>query len=158
LFSKSLRSTWLLLVVGLSLVSSGCAATRLPPPDREFAPAFILGDFVDDYGIEYSIQPDMWFQQPHSRYRVYAWHTSEQYLIALNEESNPSDQGLWTRIDWLRLPESDEYEWAFCYAVYRAETVEEAIAAAPTGRESPRTGCNGFPFSRMKRPDPTRIS
>ncbi len=43
------------------------------------------------------------------------------------------------------------YEWAFCLSAYEASSAGEAEAAEIARREQPMTGCNGFPFSRMRR-------
>jgi len=153
------------IVCGLALATGTCAE-EVPPPSQsalasrsdaglaspaDAAPAFMLGEFIDDYGIRYSIGADSWTQHPDARYRLRAWQVDDQILVAQNHAANSSDGGLWTRIDWLRLDESSEYEWAFCYAAYKAGSPEDALAAPPTQRDTPRVGCNGFPFSRMKR-------
>ena len=103
-----------------------------------------------------SIRPDQWLQHPDARYHLREWHVGEEFVVAQNDPSNPSDGTLWTRIDWTPLGDPGEYQWAFCYAVYRATTREEAAISVPTQRDTPRTGCHGFPFSRMKRVDPGR--
>jgi hypothetical protein len=117
-------------------------------------PAFMLGEWEDDYGIRYSVESDVWLQHPRARYHVVDVHAGDRILVAQNDSDNPSEPGLWTRIDWLTLEDSGEYEWAFCYAVYEAATPEAALTTPDTQRETPRTGCNGFPFSRMKRVAP----
>jgi len=145
-----------LIVIASALVAASCTNGDVSVAAAA-APAFMLGEFVDDYGIEYSIQDDRWIQYPDARYHARAWQVDDQVLVAQNDSDNPSDADLWTRIDWLELDGSGEYEWAFCYAVYKAASPEDALAAASTQRATPRTGCNGFPFSRMKRvagPDP----
>ena len=142
------RTPVLAIVVGLA---TWTCAERPPPPAEESTPEFILGEFVDDYGIRYTIRADEWVQHPDARYHLRAWHSRDQFIIAQNDSGNTSDAGLWTRIDWIVLDDSDEYEWAFCYAAYRAPTREDAVMATPTQRDTPRTGCNGFPFSRMRR-------
>ena len=114
----------------------------------------MLGEFVDDYGIRYTIQADRWVQHPDALYHIDAWNVGERFVVAQNDSGNSSDGGQWTRIDWVVLDESEEYEWAYCYAAYRALTRQEALIAEPTQRDTPRTGCNGFPFSRMKRVPP----
>jgi hypothetical protein len=118
------------------------------------SPAFLFGEFMDDYGIRYTITPELWLQRPNARYHVVMSMAGERTLVARNDASNPGEGGLWTRIDWVRLEEGGEYEWAYCLAVYDAPTQEAALAAPPSGRDAPRAGCNGFPFSRMKRVDP----
>lgn len=115
------------------------------------APSELLGNFVDDYGIRYAISASLWHQLPRAQYRVVAWHPAQQYLIAQNDSGNPSDGRRWTRIDWLQLTGMAPYSWAFCLSAYDAPTREAAEAVTIARRETPRTGCNGFPFSRMRR-------
>ena len=151
-WTGSLHVRWRLglkasLVAVVALGAWNCAGQH---PGQDSAPELLLGEFVDDYGIRYTIQHDEWVQHPNARYHLRTWQSNAQYIVAQNDSSNPSDGGLWTRIDWVVL-DSGEYEWAFCYAAYQAPTRNEAVLATPTNRDTPRTGCNGFPFSRMKR-------
>lgn len=147
--TRNLGRTPLLATV-LALTAWACTE-RQPPPVEESAPAILVGEFIDDYGIRYSIEADRWVQHPDALYHLHAWNLRDRFIVAQNDSGNASDGGLWTRIDWITLDDSDEYEWAFCYAAYRAPTRQDALVAEPTRRETPRTGCNGFPFSRMKR-------
>lgn len=110
----------------------------------------MLGTFVDDYGNQYAISKSEWLQLPRNRHRIVRWHVAEQYLIAQNDSGNPSAKGRWTRIDWLRLNDMAPYDWAFCYSAFAAATAAAAESAAVARRDTPRTGCNGFPFSRMR--------
>jgi hypothetical protein len=111
----------------------------------------LLGDFVDDYGILYSVQVSEFLQGSQARYHIVEWDAAGQFLVARNDAGNPAEGGLWTRIDWTILDGTDGFEWAFCYAVYDADSAAAAKRAAATERDTPRSGCNGFPFSRMKR-------
>jgi hypothetical protein len=111
----------------------------------------LTGEFEDDYGITYSITSERWIQHPGSTYLITKWDAEEQYLIAQNGPDNPTSAGLWTRIDWMELEGMQPYAWAFCLSAYEAPTAEEAEQVQIADRGNPRTGCNGFPFSRMKR-------
>lgn len=113
-------------------------------------PTDIVGEFVDDYGIEYDITASLWIQGMSTRYHIVEWNVEAQYALARNDAENSSESDLWTRIDWVFLEDSD-FEWAFCYAVYDADSLDEARTSSPSNRNAPRTGCNGFPFSRMRR-------
>ncbi|HSD15738.1 MAG TPA: hypothetical protein VLC71_00570 [Thermomonas sp.] len=132
---------------------AGCAvhagATHDAPPG--VPPPMLLGDFVDDYGIGHRIGADEWLQRPDTRYRVVAWHPDAQYLVARNDAGNRSDAGRWTRIDWIALPGMPPWEWAFCLSAFDAATRAEAEATSIARRDTPKTGCNGYPFSRMRR-------
>ncbi len=138
------------LLIAAFLLLAGCAHTPQGKP-----PAWLLGEFEDDYGIRYTISDREWHQQPESRYRVVRWHADAQYLIARNAPSNPNDPDKWTRIDWMELPGMPPYQWAFCMSAYAAASEEAAERSDIAQRNSPMTGCNGHPFSRM-RPAPTR--
>lgn len=130
-------------------VVAGCVARRTdsapiaPPP-------FLLGSFTDDYGERYEITATMWAQLPKGRYHIVQWNVPGQYLIARNDSANAGDPGLWTRIDWLPLAGMPPYTWAYCYSVYRAPSQAVAETVSVARRDTPRTGCNGFPFSRMR--------
>lgn len=117
---------------------------------REHIPEFIKGNFIDDYGIQFTINDSIWTQHPNVKYHIISWDTTAQYLLARNDESNPGDTGLFTRIDYMKLPNMDPFKWGFCLTVYKAKTIEEARSAASADRLNPKKGCNGYPFSRMK--------
>ena len=38
----------------------------------------------------------------------------------------------------------------FCISAYKEPTIESAEAVKVVDRATPKTGCNGYPFSRMK--------
>ena len=134
----------LLLLFSVLLLIAGCSSPSNEPPK------FMLGDFRDDYDIEYEISKDLWFQKPNAKFHVEEWSREEQYLIARNDSLNPSDSGLYTRFDWMEFENMLPYEWGFCMTAYRAETIEDARNVSPPDRDNPKTGCNGFPFSRMR--------
>ena len=114
------------------------------------APAFMLGDFADDYGGSFSISSTEFVQLPRGRFRIVQWNAAQQYFIAHNDSLNRAHPGRWTRIDWLPLTEMEPYTWAFCFSAYKAGTRAEAESTAMAKRDTPRTGCAGFPFTRMK--------
>ena len=117
-------------------------------------PSFMVGHFVDDYGIRYSITPDSWTQGREARYSVVAWDQAARQVLVRSSVATAAGSDLWTRIDWVELDGPDgEYPWAFCYGAYDQGGREAAQSAPASERRSPRTGCNGFPFSRMKRTD-----
>lgn len=144
-----------LSVVFLGLLSgaSGCTPAPADPPGNT-APPFLLGSFEDDHRLRYTISPVLWHQHPTTRYHIVRWEAEGQYLIARNDAANPNDGDRWTRIDWMELPGMPPYAWAFCLSAYDAVTAAEAEASTLADRTAPRTGCNGFPFSRMKAENP----
>lgn len=106
---------------------------------------------MDDYGIQFTITDSLWTQHPNVKYHIISWDTTAQYLLARNDMKNPSDTGLFTRIDYTPLLKMEPFNWGFCLTVYKAKTIEEARSAASADRLNPKKGCNGYPFSRMKR-------
>jgi hypothetical protein len=130
---------------------SGCSHGSPQGPGPAGTPdRLVLGEFADDYGSRFTITPSEWIQHPRSRYHIVRWRADSQYLIARNDANNPSDGNLWTRIDWVRLPGMPPFTWGFCLSAYAAPTAAAAESSHVARRESPRTGCNSHPFSRMK--------
>ena len=140
-----------ILLLPALLALSACGSQPTADAAAASPPALVTGHFIDDYGIAYTIDAGEWRQHPHARYRVVAWHPEARYLVARNDAGNPSGAGLWTRIDWMPLHGMPPWDWAFCLSAYDAPTRAEAERSALADRATPRTGCNGFPFSRMRR-------
>ena len=113
----------------------------------------MLGEFLDDYGERHSISASEWVQAVHSRYRIVRWAPREHFLIAQNDSANTSAANQWTRIDWIRLEAMPPYTWAFCFSAYAAPTAAAAESTHVAKPDTPRTGCNGHPFTRMKHVD-----
>ncbi len=120
-----------------------------PTPDDP--PAELLGTFEDDYGNRFTITPDAWLHESDTRYEVAEWRASRGYLVARNGADNPTDPGLWTRIDWIELDDMAPWGWAFCLTTWNAGSYADARSVDTVDRAAPRTGCGGFPFSRMRR-------
>ncbi len=143
-----------LLFAVMLLGAAGCS-----PEDRGVshavpaasAPTMLVGHFTDDYDNAYEITDTLWTQLPHGRFHIVEWDTLAGFLIAQNDSSNAYAPGLWSRIDWVKLDSMPPYGWAFCLSAYEAATMEEAKAATAADKSNPRVGCNGYPFSRMKR-------
>ena len=162
-FLRSLRSpitSRLIVSAALQLAAlsfAGCKSTKSAPDNgieviaatpAPALPGSLTGDFSDDYGIRYTITRSLWLQQPNSRYQIIAADSAAHFLVARNAPTNPSEPGLFTRMDWILLPDMAPYTWAFCL---NAPTADSARRVTPPNGATPRTGCNGFPFSRMKR-------
>lgn len=144
-----------------SAVAAACAsdpAPRIgPDPASSEPPALLLGSFEDDYGSRFTISADGWIQHPRSRYTVVRWVPEGRYLVARNHADNPTDGGLWTRIDWVELEGMAPWHWAFCFSSYDADSFEAAESVEPVDRSDPSTGCRGWPFSRMRRTESAHI-
>ncbi|MBC7616826.1 MAG: hypothetical protein H7202_12245 [Pedobacter sp.] len=115
------------------------------------APEFTLGNFTDDYGITYAINDSLWVQNPNMKFHILKWNSEMQYLVAKNDPANKDDANKYTRIDYMTLSGMEPYNWGFCLTVYDADTDEIAEKTAYVDRKNPKKGCNGYPFSRMKK-------
>jgi len=114
-------------------------------------PLALSGNFTDDYDIQYSICDSLWIQFPNTKYHIIAIDSKAQYILAKNDSNNPGDAGLYTRIDYMYFQNMKPYNWGFCLTAYNAATLEEAKKKAAADRNDPMKGCNGYPFSRMKK-------
>ncbi|MFZ1799967.1 MAG: hypothetical protein WAU24_08890 [Chitinophagaceae bacterium] len=114
-------------------------------------PIVLSGNFTDDYDIQYSISDSLWIQFPNTKYHIIAVDSTAQYILAKNDANNPGDAGLYTRIDYMYFQNMKPYNWGFCLTSYNAATLEEAKNKAAADRNDPMKGCNGYPFSRMKK-------
>ncbi|MFM9909876.1 MAG: hypothetical protein ACKVOW_11030 [Chitinophagaceae bacterium] len=114
-------------------------------------PSLLKGNFMDDYGIRYTTTDSLWIQHPGIRYHILKYNRKENYIIAKNDETNSSNPSLYTRIDYMLFANMKPYEWGFCLSVYNATTDSAAQYTYQADRANPRKGCNGFPFSRMKK-------
>ncbi|MEM6337047.1 MAG: hypothetical protein AAF752_10795 [Bacteroidota bacterium] len=148
---RSISTPHAFSVVSVLLILVGCAPRGVAP--GEGPPALVLGTFEDDYGSTYAITETTWHHQGYARYEIHSWMSGADkgYLVAQNAEDNPSAGGAWTRIDWVRLDDMAPYTWAFCLSAYEAATREEAASTTLARTDTPRTGCNGYPFSRMRK-------
>ena len=138
----------LTLPVILLLLSLACAQNEFRP---QTIPAFLTGQFEDDYGISYSISDSLFTMENHTKLHIREWNTEEQYFIGQNDSLNQYDPLLYTRIDWMEFEGMEPYEWGFCMSAYDAPSADSARAVTTTDRSTPKTGCGGYPFSRMKR-------
>ncbi|HRN52513.1 MAG TPA: hypothetical protein PK788_03405 [Gemmatimonadaceae bacterium] len=120
--------------------------------EREGAvpPALVIGRFVDDYDIRYEVTPTTFRHGSRTRYRIAEWHVRERFFVA-QQEPDSTGRAPWVRVDWMEFSGMPPYTWGYCFTVYGATTAAAARTAAPANRETPRTGCGGFPFSRMRR-------
>ena len=138
------------LTAGLPRDAAGLESMRAGPPAASPPPG-LLGRFSDDYGNDFRISVELFEQLPRGRFHIVEWQATARYLIAHNDDANPGDAGLWTRIDWMPVDGMPPYEWGFCMTAYRAPSEAAARATTAADRTAPRVGCNGFPFSRLKR-------
>jgi hypothetical protein len=123
-------------------IAAGAATQGTHPMPR--------GKFVDDYNGAHEVTDSTWHQGRSAVYRIVKWDSAGRYVIAQNGPTNPTAPGLWTRIDWITLDGMPPYTWAFCFSAYDAPTADSAEATRVARASTPRTGCNGFPYSRLK--------
>lgn len=137
------------VILFLSIISIG----DKKPDHRiyEKPPAMFKGNFVDDYGIRYTVNDTLFMQLPRTKYHIIKWNVKDQYIVARNDGQNPGEGGLYTRIDYMQFSNMEPWKWGFCLSVYDAKTDQIAETTAKADRQNPMKGCNGYPFSRMKR-------
>lgn len=142
-------------MVTLALLTNCASATAGNPGDAARAgtgapPAGLLGAFDDDYAAGPTITATRWEQGTGTVYLPVVWYTANEYVIARNAPGNTTAPGRFTRIDWMPLAGNAPYQWAYCLSVFDAPTADSAAAVRIADRANPRTGCNGFPFTRLK--------
>lgn len=137
------------ILTSLLIIATSC--TTAPEQNEDALPAFLTGAFEDDYGVQYQIDNEVFDLLPDDTYHVISVDKAEGYIILQNDSLNSFAPGLFTRIDYQKLENMEPYEWAFCFSSYAATSVEEATTQVNTDKTDLMTGCDGFPFSRMKR-------
>ncbi|MBO9659792.1 MAG: hypothetical protein J7527_13300 [Chitinophagaceae bacterium] len=146
---------YILIIAFISLAFSQYESQPTTPRSAisytDTIPAALKGEFVDDYDIRYTVTDSLFTQHPQARYHILKWNLKEQYFIARNDTSNPSEKGLYSRIDYMYFQNMEPWHWGFCLTVYNAASDSLAEIQAVADRKNPRKGCNGYPFSRMKR-------
>lgn len=112
---------------------------------------FMRGNFEDDYRVTYSVSDSVFKMEEHTKIHIVEWNLEEQFFLGQNDSSNIYDPLLYSRIDWMKFENMGEFEWGFCMSAYNEISLDSARAVSVVNREDPKTGCNGYPFSRMKR-------
>lgn len=133
------------------LISSCYTTGKTNQQELEQIPTALLGSFQDDYGSTYTITNKDWMQGKSTKYKLLQYNKAENYIIAKNDAANPSHSGLYTRIDIMYFTNMEPWHWGYCLTAFKANTKQEAITTVAADRKNPRVGCNGYPFSRMKR-------
>ena len=77
------------------------------------APKFAIGNITDDYGIKYTINDSVWFQNPNMKFHILKWNSEMQYLVAKNDSTNKEDANKYTRIDYMTFTGMEPYNWGF---------------------------------------------
>src|ERR1700733_2136942 len=89
------------LLLLLFAISKGYTQTK--NNDAIKLPAAMIGSFEDDYGIQYKINDTLWMQLPRTRFHIIKWDVAKKYIIARNDDHNPGEGGLYTRIDYMEF-------------------------------------------------------
>lgn len=145
--------SYTLLVIGMfSFCVPGNYVRPHSNQSMDTIPFALPATFMDDYNVRYRISDSLWIQEPSATYHIIRWNLKEQYVIARNGLKNPSDTGLYTRIDYMKFNNMEPYRWGFCLSTFDAKSDSLAeFTPTHTDRLNPRKGCNGYPFSRMKK-------
>jgi hypothetical protein len=112
-------------------------------------PPFPTGSFVDDYGSTHTISAAEWRQDAYTRTQIVRWNPTARYILGRSIPKDSTKAAGWVRIDWIPL-DSPPYTWAYCIIAYDKPDAAAAEAVTTAKPETPRTGCNGFPFTRLK--------
>lgn len=139
-----------LLIIAFCFWSCQPSRTIVKSVSGDSPPPYVLGSFTDDYDVQYTISAESWKMAGAYVFHISSWDKEGQFLIAQNDPDNPDGGGQWTRIDYIPLEGMDPFSWAFCISAYDKPDAESARLVLVADRGQPRTGCNGFPFSRMK--------
>lgn len=131
--------------------ASALVAMILPVALPSQVPSELLGTWADDYGSRHLVSDSLWSHDGANTYEIVRWDSAGQYAIARNAASNRDDAGRFTRIDWVQLEGMPPYTWAFCLSIWDAPTSDSAAHVFTARRDAPRTGCGGFPFTRLRR-------
>jgi hypothetical protein len=126
-----------LLILFISLAHKSKGNTSI----TDSIPKQVLGNFIDDYGIRYTVTDTLWTQHSGINYHIIKWNIANQYIIARNDKANPSEAGLYTRIDYMSFQNMAPFHWGFCLTVYNAATETEAEIKAQADRQNPKKGC-----------------
>jgi len=114
-------------------------------------PALLLGEFVDDAGIELSVTELRWIRRPETMLHIVRWSVGRRYFVAQNDSAAPGGPAGWTRIDWVGLGDASPYTWAYCATAYQAGAIWQAEQVPPADSTMLETGCRGGPFTRVRR-------
>lgn len=142
-------------LAGFLILMIHCSVGTLQAQDNQAVkiPEKYLGSFTDDYGIEYTVSDSLFTLRPNDNYHIISWDAEHQFIIARNDAKNISKPGLYTRIDYMDFEGMEPFGWGFCLTSYDEKSAEGALKHKAADRVNPRKGCNGYPFSRMKRMD-----
>lgn len=114
-------------------------------------PIVLQGSFTDDYGSNYVISGKEWQHGKNMKYHLLHYDKTGNFLIARNDDANPTEPGLYTRIDITFFKNAEPWLWGYCLTAYDASTLKTAMETPAADSLNPRKGCNGYPFTRMKR-------
>jgi len=116
-------------------------------------PTALRGTFIDDYGTRHTIDDSLWVHGSVNRYHLVEWHPGAHSVITRSGPADAAAGGGFGRIDWLTLAGTDGWEWAFCIVAWDVPSVAAARAVTVADTSHPRSGCGGYPFTRMRRSD-----
>ena len=144
----------LVALVLLTLLNISCVAGS--KYKHESLPTFLVGEFEDDYGVHYQIDQQVFRLLPNDKFHIISVNKADGFLILQNDSLNTYAPSLFTRIDYQKLNDMKPFEWAFCFSSFKEESVKNAINKVNTQKTDLMKGCNGFPFSRMKKSGNTK--
>lgn len=147
----SIKTTNLILIALASSVLLNISCATAPKSNNDSLPTFLIGKFEDDYGVNYQIDQQVFRLLPNDKFHIISVNKAEGFLILQNDSLNTYAPSLFTRIDYQKLEDMKPYEWAFCFSSFKEASIKNATNRVNTQKTDLMTGCNGFPFSRMKK-------
>jgi len=145
-----MNSNYQFIFCAFILLLFSCKSSELPNSQLNDR-TLLKGTWSDDYEINYMIKDQTWKMGNEITFHILEWDESNQFVIVENDKSNAYNAGQYSRIDYIFLKDMKPYQWAFCLTAYDKETASDARNTAAADGNNPKSGCNGFPFSRMKR-------
>lgn len=141
----------IIFCVLICLLGSSCYNKLKKDNSDQAIPPYMQGDFEDDYGIQYKIDQEDLLLLPNDKFHILEVNRVEDFIILQNDSLNKFAPSLFTRIDFFRLEDMNPFEWAFCFSSYNEASRNDARKGKSANKSNLMKGCNGFPFSRMKR-------
>lgn len=105
------------------------------------------GDYEDDFGYTFSLNSYRWTNGSGSFFSISQYDEQLGWIVAQNDSSNSWSPNLWSKFD---LTSDTDGEMYFCQSTYDAMDEQTALDALSAATDNLTTGCNGFPWSKMR--------
>jgi hypothetical protein len=117
--------------------------------DADTDPIEIVGEYDDSWGMGHVITENDWTMSgfgDDSLFHFDSWDNEANQVVAVNDEANSYNPGLFSRMDWTE----HQGELWYCQAVFDAETVQDAWQVPASDPADPSaSGCGGYSWSQL---------